>query len=83
MINGVERVFETVLSFNEHESEAVSVFDLIKNSQIKNAIPFGLDPFGNIFYYSLSDKNVIFYNHEEDKFDKTNYTLYQLISSLY
>ena len=82
-INGVERVFETVLSFNENEEEAVSVFSLIDNDSIKTAIPFGLDPFGNVFYCSLADSKVIYYLHEEDRFEKTNYTLNQFLSSLY
>ena len=82
-INGVERVFETVLSFNENEPEAVSVFSIIKNDSNKAAIPFGLDPFGNVFYYSFTDRTIQFYDHEEERYDKTNYSLSQFLSKLY
>ena len=83
MINGVERVFEAVLSYNEDETEAVSVFDLIKNDEFKNTIPFGLDPFGNIFCYSLKENKVYFYDHEESNFEETNYSLPQFILCLF
>ena len=82
-INGVERVFETVLSYNESEEEAITVFDIIKNDQFKNAVPFGMDPFGNIFYCSLTDSKVVFYNHEENLYEDANCTLEQFVSSLY
>ncbi len=83
MINGVERVFETVLSYNEFETEAVSVFDILNNDKCDYAIPFGTDPFGNLFYCSLKDDKVLFYNHEEDVFEDTNYSFENFISSLY
>lgn len=82
-INGTERIFETVISFNEKETEAVSVFDLIEKEMTDSLIPFGIDPFGNLFYYSLITKKVVFYNHEEDAFEDSNYTLTDFISSLY
>lgn len=83
MINGVERVFETVLSYNEHETDALSVFELINDDQFDSAIPFGLDPFGNVFYCSLKESKVYFYDHEEDNFEDTNYTLDQFVLNLY
>ncbi len=83
MINGVERIFETVLSYNEIETEAVSVFDILNNDKCDHAIPFGTDPFGNLFYCSLKDDKVLFYNHEEDVFEDTNYSFEEFISSLY
>lgn len=82
-INGVERVFETVLSFNENEEEAITVFDIIKNDQFKTAVPFGMDPFGNIFYCTLIDSKVVFYNHEENLYENADCTIEQFISSLY
>lgn len=82
-INGSERVFETVLSFNEGEEEATSVFDLIDDKSSELSIPFGIDPFGNLFYYSLTTNKILFYNHEEDKFEDTNYSLSDFLSGLY
>lgn len=82
-INGVERVFETVLSYNEEESEATSVFDIIQYTHVDSAIPFGIDPFGNLFYYSFEKNTVFFYNHEENEFEDSGYSLKQFIDSLY
>lgn len=83
MINGVERVFETVLSYNELETEAISVFDILNKDKCDYAIPFGTDPFGNLFYCSLVDNKVIFYNHEESLFEETCYSFKEFIDSLY
>ena len=82
-INGVERVFETVLSFNEGEEEATSVFDLIGDKASESIIPFGIDPFGNLFYYSLTTNKIFFYNHEEDEYEDTNYSLSDFLSGLH
>ena len=82
-INGAERVFETVLSFNEGEEESPSVFDLLEDKASEPIIPFGIDPFGNMFYYSLTTNKILFYNHEEDEFEDTNYSLSEFLSGLY
>ena len=83
MINGVERVFETVFSYNELETEAISVFDTLNNEKCDYAIPFGTDPFCNLFYCSLKDNKVIFYNHEESLLEETSYSFKEFIDSLY
>ena len=78
-----ERVFESVLSFNEKEDDAASVFSIIDHTFIKTAIPFGLDPFGNVFYYSLVSSKILFWEHEEDRFDHSEYTLQEFIDNLH
>jgi len=82
-INGVERVFETVLSFNEAEEDAVTVFQMIDGQNDKSLIPFGLDPFGNVFCYSLDSNTVVFFEYEEDTFVDSEYSLSEFVSELY
>lgn len=82
-INGVERVFEAVLSYNEDETETMSVFSVIEHNHIKSAIPFGMDPFGNLFFYSFEKNTVVFYNHEENRYENTGYSFTEFIESLY
>jgi hypothetical protein len=53
-------------------ARSISIELMLKNNQItppsQTAVPFGLDPFGNIFYADQIDgKDVIwFYDHEQD-----------------
>ena len=47
-IKGVERVFGSVLSFNENEQEADDIYTALLSIQNKKLIPFGIDPFGYI-----------------------------------
>ena len=82
VINGVERVFESVFSFNENETETVSVFQIIESGIKDSLLPFGMDPSGNIYYYSLVNRGIVFYNHEEDSFEKTDFSLESFIAGL-
>ena len=82
-INGVERVFESVLSFNEHEEEGLTVFDVLESNHSKAAIPFGMDPFGNLFFYSLVNGEILFYAHEEDAFVHSDINLEEFLANLY
>lgn len=83
LIEQNERIFQAVLSFNEYETEATSVFDLIDGSPVDSAVPFGLDPFGNVFYYSLADGKVLYWEHEENSVSRTEYSLDSLIANLF
>lgn len=83
MVNGNEKVFESVLSFNENEKEAAtfeSAYRAIGNPLV---IPFGADPFGNYFCYSLKTKKIAFYDHEKNEVKGTQYYLNTFIDSLY
>ena len=83
LIDNSERIFETVLSFNKYEAEATSVFAMIGDDSFNGLIPFGLDPFGNVFCYSVSDGIVVYWEHEENISHKTNHTLNSFIDNLY
>ena len=82
-INGVERVYSETLSFNKTEEDATA-FEAVKNTiKDRKLIPFALDPFGNIFCYSLETGKIAFYEHEEGKVDKTNIDLNSFILELH
>lgn len=57
MIGNQERVFGSVLSFNKDDDD--NVFRYLKRFIPKNLLPFGLDPFGNVFCIDL---NLVMYN---------------------
>lgn len=82
-VNGSERIFEYVLSFNETEDDALSVFDVLDTVSIKTALPFASDPFGNLFFYSLVNGRILYYDQDDDKYENTGYTLESLIEGLH
>lgn len=83
MINGNERIFGAVLSFNENETETDDVFTAIKIVSHHGVIPFGIDPFGNYFCYSGETKTVQYWKHEEDLFEDSKLGIDAFINSLY
>lgn len=83
MVNGVERVFESVLSFNKNEDDATTFIDIFEPIRDLNVIPFALDPFGNVFCCLMDTGVIVFYNHEEKTLDTTNITISTLESNLY
>lgn len=82
-INGNERIFGAVLSFNENETETDDVFTAIKIVRHKGVIPFGIDPFGNYFCYSGATKTVQYWKHEEDLFEDSKLGIDAFIHSLH
>ena len=82
-INGVERVYDETLSFNEAEEEATTVFDVMKSIDNDDYVPFARDPFGNYFCYSVEKGTISFYDHEEDRIEDTDLSLEEFIKSLH
>ena len=84
MIEGQERVFGAILSYNKNEEEADDVFTALEvigtNS---NELPFGIDPFGNYFCYSNLTKTITYWMHEENKFLDSNILVENFEDSLY
>lgn len=83
MLDGKERILGAVLCFNEDENEADSVFVALSVIKEKKQLPFGIDPFGNLFCLDLDTKFVTFWDHEKDRFSNSGLTLKAFISSLY
>ena len=82
-INKDERVVDSILSFNEKESEAATFKSAYKSVGKKQMIPFAIDPFGNYFCYSLKTNKIVFYHQEGSVLEETNYSLKKFVDSLY
>ena len=82
-INGVERVYDETLSFNETEEEATTVFDVMKSIDNNEYVPFARDPFGNYYCYSIENGTISFYDHEEAEIENTSLSLEDFIKSLH
>lgn len=82
-INGKERVFDSVLSFNENDVDVATFKAAYQAIDSDEYIPFAIDPFGNHFCYSIKTRKIAFYEHEEEVFDQTNYSLDEFLEHLY
>lgn len=82
-IKGFERVFGSVLSFNENDKNTEDVYMALKIINKNGIIPFAIDPFGNFFCYSGATQTVIFWNHEDDEVDDSKMSFHKFIDSLH
>lgn len=82
-VNGIERVFGSVLSFNENEQEADDIYTALLSIPNKKIIPFAIDPFGNYFCISGDTHTVVFWSHEDNKVVDTGKKLSDFMSGLY
>ena len=83
MVGTSERVFGAVLSFNEDEKEADTVFTALDTIDNKELLPFGIDPFGNYICLNLNTNEVVFWDHEVGATATTGKTLDKFIEELY
>lgn len=83
LVNGIERVYAETLSFNYKEEDATTVYSIIKIINNQNYIPFALDPFGNVFCYSVKTSTISFFDHEEKNIYETKMSLKVFVESLY
>lgn len=69
--NEIYYIFDTLLNIKHDTQDSIYIiYDSVRNALKKNIIPFGIDPFGNIFCIYKEDKyndHVYIYLHEEDK----------------
>ena len=49
----------------------------------KNLLPFAIDPFGNYICYQLNEKQIVYWDHENDAVTTTGKSLKEFIESLY
>ena len=83
MVNVDEKILGSILSFNLQESEADSFEVAMKSGFARNIIPFGIDPFGNYICYNTDNKNIIFFDHEENSGTIITNGLQKFIDMLY
>lgn len=80
-IGNKERVFGALLSFNEGDPD--DVYTVLDSIGYKNFIPFGVDPFGNYYCYHVKKHEVYFWDHEEDRMERSGYNLEEFLEKLY
>lgn len=83
MVRATERVFGAVLSFEKNETEADTVYPALEAVEDKNLLPFAIDPFGNYICYQLNEKQIVYWDHENDAVTTTGKSLKEFIESLY
>jgi len=76
-----ERVFKTLLSFNESDAENIYKYFPIIHSHSNSLIPFASDPFGN--YICLQDSKVVLFLHETGKSEYIADSFSSLLEKLY
>ena len=81
MINGNERVFGALLSFNKDDDD--DFYTAFDNSTNKEMIPFGIDPFGNLFCVSTENGHIYFYNHEIEIYEELDMDLIKFCDSMF
>ncbi len=64
--NGIEIVFNNLLSFNEEKGEYIVSYNNFESKHKESFIAIALDPFGNYIGYDKSSNKLMFLNHETD-----------------
>jgi len=76
-----DRVFKTLLSFNESDIENVYKFFPIIRSQSSDLTPFASDPFGN--YLCLKGNIIVLFLHETGQSEYVSDTFSDLLAKLH
>jgi len=79
-VNGVEKVFGVMLSYNREDYD--NIFTALEIMENKRIIPFASDPAGNLICYHNDKKVVVYINHETDEELSTDKSLEEFINSL-
>jgi len=79
--NSTDRVFKSLLSFNESDAESVYKFFSIIRSQSNDLTPFASDPFGN--YLCLKGNKIVLFLHETGQSEYVSDTFSSLLAKLH
>lgn len=82
-VGNVERIFGAVLSFNQDDHDADTVFSALRAVTDKELLPFGIDPFGNYICCHLKNHEILFWDHETGKNEAVAQTLEDFLALLY
>lgn len=82
-LQGTEKVFGSVLSFNRRDVDTDSAFVALEVIKDKELFPFAIDPFGNYICYNLKTNTIDFWNHETNIFLTTGKNLQEFLNTLY
>lgn len=82
-----ERIFERLLNYNlDKKGNILETYDWLKADLEQDVYPFGMDPFGNYIcfdYKESGEPRVIYYNHENRKYEKVADNFLDFINKLY
>lgn len=81
VIGNKERVFGALLSFNEGDPD--DVYTVLDSIEYKSFIPFGVDSFGNYYCYHVKKHEVYFWDHEENRMERSGYNLKEFLENLH
>lgn len=75
LLDGSEKVFGSLLSFNEEDEEYILTYNKHENEKL---IKIAIDPFGNFIAYERSTNEIVYLNHETDEVSKVakNWTVF-------
>ena len=79
---GYERVVGGILSFNTND-ESDNVYDAIEVLSNPVLIPFAIDPSGDYFCFDTKNNEVLFWNHEVNKYQEMKLTINEFRDELY
>lgn len=77
--SGEEVVFHHLLSFNKNDD--VSIYDFMPFDEVKGAVPFAVEPAGNIF--CLYKGGIYLYDHETGKMKHVSDTVSEMLNKMY
>ena len=76
-----ERVFKTLLSFNETDIENIYKFFPIVRNTVPDLLPFASDPFGNFF--CVKENRIVLLMHETGAIEEVADSFSHFLSKLY
>jgi hypothetical protein len=76
-----DRVFKTLLSFNESDTENIYTYFPIIHSKSNDLVPFASDPSGN--YLCLHDNKIVLFLHETGKLEAVADSFSNLLEKLH
>ena len=80
-INGNTRVFGGVLSYNREDDD--KIYSKMRRWESKHYLPFGLDPFGNLYCVHILIGTIVWWNHETNQFVHIADSLEEMLEKLY
>lgn len=83
MLGTNEKVLGAVLSFNEDEKDTDTVYTALLAVQDKKLLPFAIDPFGNYICLDTEGNEVVYWEHETEKWISLGKGFGEFLKELY
>jgi cell wall assembly regulator SMI1 len=76
-----ERMFKTLLSFNNNDVENIDKYFHVIQTKLKNLLPFASDPGGN--FLCIQNNKVVLYLHDTGNIEKVADSFSEFLKNLY